>query len=94
MPLSMCKKLDMGDIKRTNVALQLVDKSLKYPIEVLEDFPMRVGEYYVSLDFVIMGIGEDCKIPIILGRPFLSTAWAIIDVKRGKLTFELDDEKI
>lgn len=48
----------------------------------------------MSVDSVIMDIDEDFQIPIILGRPFLATARAIIDVKRGKLTFEVGEEKI
>jgi hypothetical protein len=41
-----------------------------------------------------MDIKEDADIPILLGRPFLATSGAIIDVKRGKITFEVGDEKI
>ena len=41
-----------------------------------------------------MDIKEDSHIPIILGRPFLATAGAIIDVKKGKLTFEVGEEKV
>lgn len=48
----------------------------------------------MSVDFVIMDIDEDCQIPIILGMAFLATVGAIINVKRGKLTFEVGDEKI
>lgn len=55
---------------------------------------MRFGEYYIPDEFVIMDIDEDCQIPIILGRPLLSTAGATINVKRGKLTFEVGEEKI
>lgn len=54
---------------------------------------MRFGDYYVPIDFVIMDIDEDCQMPIVLGRPFLATVGAIIDDKRGKLTFEVGEEK-
>lgn len=69
MPLSVCNKLDMRDMMPTNMSLQLADRLVKYHIGVLEDVPMRVGEYYVSVDFVIMGINEDCQTPVILGSP-------------------------
>ncbi|XP_050914722.1 uncharacterized protein LOC127129611 [Lathyrus oleraceus] len=59
MPLSVCKKLDMGEMKVTNVSLQLVDRYVKYLVCVLEDVPVRVVEYYVSIDFVKMDIDED-----------------------------------
>ncbi|XP_050889422.1 uncharacterized protein LOC127094659 [Lathyrus oleraceus] len=94
MTLSVFKKLDMVDLKPTNVSLQLADISVMYPICVLEDVPVSLGEYYVSVDFIIMDIDEDCQIPIVLGRPFLATVGVIIDVNKGKLTFEVGDEKI
>lgn len=49
IPLSVCKKLDMGDMKLTNVSLQIADRSVKYHIGLLEDVPVRVEEYYVML---------------------------------------------
>lgn len=81
-------------MKPTNVYLKLADRSIKYPIGVLEDVLVRVGDYFMPVDFVIMYINEDFQIPIILRRSFLATAGTIIDVKRGKLTFEVSDEKI
>ena len=76
------------------MSLQLADRSVKYPIGILEDIPVKIGQLYIPTDFVVMDIKEDEEIPILLGRPFLSTAGAIIDVKKGKLTFEVGDEKI
>lgn len=94
IPFSVCKKLDIEDMKPTNVSLKLADRSFEYPIVLLEDVMVRVGEYYVSVDFVLMDINEYCQIPIILGMPFLATTGVIIDFKRGKLTFEVGDGKI
>ena len=62
----------------TNMRLQLVDQSLYYPKGILEDAIIRVGQSYVPIDFVILEIGRDVRAPIILGRPFLSTAKVII----------------
>ena len=76
------------------MSLQLAYRSVKYPIDILEDVPVRIGKLYISTEFVVMDIKEDDDIPIFLGRPFLSTAGAIIDVKSGKLTFEVGDENI
>ncbi|XP_050875030.1 uncharacterized protein LOC127078632 [Lathyrus oleraceus] len=94
IPFPVCKKLDMGDMKSTNVSLHLADGSVKYPIGMLEYVPVRLGEYYVTVDFVMMDIDEDCQIPIILVRSFLAKVGAITDVKRGKLTFKVGGEKI
>ena len=56
--------------------------------------PVKVGDYYVPGDFFILEMEEDHQIPIILGCPFLATAGAIIDVKRGKITLEIGEEKV
>ncbi|XP_021733004.1 uncharacterized protein LOC110699798 [Chenopodium quinoa] len=94
MPLSICEKLQMGELKPTRIYLQLADRSVKFPLGVLEDVPLRVGKFFIPCDFVVMEMEEDVNVPIILGRPFLATAGAIIDMKNGKITFEVGDEKL
>ncbi|XP_058774207.1 uncharacterized protein LOC131648472 [Vicia villosa] len=94
MPLAVCKRLKLGELQPTKMSLQLADRSVKYPMGILEDIPVKIGQLYIPTDFVVMDIKEDDDIPILLGRPFLSTARAIIDVKKGKLTFEVGEEKI
>ncbi|XP_021719499.1 uncharacterized protein LOC110687192 [Chenopodium quinoa] len=94
MPSSICAKLNMGDLKVTNITLQMADRSVKYPLGILEDVPVRVGKFYIPVDFVVLDMAEDTQIPIILGRPFLHTAGAIIDVKNGKLTLSVGDDNI
>ncbi|XP_010519259.1 PREDICTED: uncharacterized protein LOC104798764 [Tarenaya hassleriana] len=68
LPLSIYKKLNVGELKPTRMALQLADRSVKYPLGILEDVPLKVGDYYVPVDFVVLDMDEDSKIPIILGR--------------------------
>ncbi|XP_021742943.1 uncharacterized protein LOC110709041 [Chenopodium quinoa] len=87
MPLSICKKLQLGELKPTRISLQLADRSVKFPLGVLEDVPLRLGKFFIPCDFVVMEMEEDVNVPIILGRPFLATAGAIIDMKKGKITF-------
>ncbi|XP_058733046.1 uncharacterized protein LOC131604632 [Vicia villosa] len=94
MPLSICEKLNMGDLRPTKMSIQLADLSVKYPVGVLENVPVRIGQFYIPMDFIIMDIKEDVNTPIILGRPFLATAGAIIDIKKGKLTFKVGEEKV
>ncbi|XP_058766949.1 uncharacterized protein LOC131640578 [Vicia villosa] len=94
MPLAVCKRLKLGELQPTKMSLQLADRSVKYPMGILEDIPVKIGQLYIPTDFVVMDIKEDDDIPILLGRSFLSTAGAIIDVKKGKLTFEVGDETI
>ncbi|XP_058768817.1 uncharacterized protein LOC131642602 [Vicia villosa] len=93
-PLAVCKRLKLGELQPTKMSLQLADRSVKYPLGILEDIPVKIGQFYIPTEFVVMDIKEDDDIPVLLGRPFLSTVGAIIDVKKGKLTFEVGDEKI
>ncbi|KAJ9178565.1 hypothetical protein P3X46_010441 [Hevea brasiliensis] len=94
MPLSIYEKLNMGDLKPTHISLQLADRSIKYPEEILENVPLKVGKFYIPVDFVILDMEEDSNIPIILGRPFLATAGALIDVKGEKLTLRVGEEQL
>ena len=77
----------------TNMRLQLADKSLYYPKGVLEDAIIQVGQSYVLIDFVVLEIGGDVRAPIILGRPFLSIAKAIIYTDSAKICFIIKDRK-
>ena len=60
---------------------------------VLEDVPLQVGKFFIPCDFVVMEMEEDSRIPIILGRPFLATVGAMIDVRNGKLSLQVGNEK-
>ncbi|XP_050897066.1 uncharacterized protein LOC127103868 [Lathyrus oleraceus] len=94
MPLSTCGKLNLGELRPTKMSLQLADCSVKFPVGMPENVPVRIGQFYIPIDFVIMDIKEDSHIPIILGRPFLATARAIIDVKKGMLTIKVGEETV
>ncbi|XP_031120309.1 uncharacterized protein LOC116023448 [Ipomoea triloba] len=94
MPYSLCKRLNLGTPKPTSMTLQMADRSIKRPVGVLEDVPVMIDQYFIPGDFVVMDIEEDAKVPIILGRPFLATAGALIDVRRGKLVMEVAVNKI
>ncbi|XP_058003682.1 uncharacterized protein LOC110666781 [Hevea brasiliensis] len=83
MPLSICQKLGVGELKPTIISLQLADRSVKYPISILENIPIKMGKFLIPVDFVVLEMEEDIQILIILGRPFLATAKTIIDVKNG-----------
>jgi hypothetical protein len=94
LPLSLLKKIGIGDLKPTKMTLQLADHSIIYPAGVLEDIPIKVGKFYIPADFVVVDIKEDSEIPILLGRPFLTTASAVINVKYGKIVLYVGDEKV
>nr|XP_017239909.1 PREDICTED: uncharacterized protein LOC108212702 [Daucus carota subsp. sativus] len=94
MPYSIYKRLGLGELKKTRISLQLADRTIKYPLGVLEDVLVNVDKFVIPCDFVILEMNEDVEIPIILGRPFLATAGASIDVKAGKLTLNVGEEKV
>ncbi|XP_050915160.1 uncharacterized protein LOC127130139 [Lathyrus oleraceus] len=84
----------MGELRPTRMFVQLADRSVKFPVGMLENIPVRIGQFYIPTDFIIMDIKEYSNISIILGRPFLATAGAIIGVKKCKITFEVGEEKV
>jgi hypothetical protein len=94
MPCSIFDRLVVGELKPTRMTLQLADSSMRLPLGIVEDVPVKVGKFYVPGDFVVMEMEEDKEVPIILGRPFLRTAGALIDVKNGTLTLNIGDEKV
>ena len=85
MPYSIYKKIDAGDLKPTTMYLSMADKSTTYPLGVLENVPTKVGKFIIPVDFIVVDMEEDLEIPILLGRPFLMTAGAVIDMKNEKI---------
>ncbi|XP_010665773.2 uncharacterized protein LOC104883033 [Beta vulgaris subsp. vulgaris] len=70
IPLSICKKLNMGELKPTRISLQQANRTVKFLLSILEDVPLRVGKLFIPCDFVVMEMEEDAHVPLILGRPF------------------------
>ena len=94
MPLFMMKKLGCGEPKPTRMTLTLADRSISYPFGVLEDVLVKVNELVFPTDFVILDMAEDEEIPLILGRPFLATGRALIDVEMGELMLRFHNEQM
>ncbi|XP_016192339.1 uncharacterized protein LOC107633212 [Arachis ipaensis] len=94
MPLSMMKKLVIEEVKPTRMSFQMVDRSLKIPNRVVENLLVKVGEFIFPADFVILDMEEERHNSIILGRPFLATARAIIDVEKGEMILRVHDEQM
>ena len=63
---------------------ELADNSVRYPLGIAEDVPVKTGEHLVPVDCVILDMGEGGKTPLILGRPFLKTTRVNIDVGKGR----------
>ncbi|XP_012480905.1 uncharacterized protein LOC105795795 [Gossypium raimondii] len=95
MPYSIYKLINAGPLKKTGVIIQLADKSVIYLEGLLEDVLVKVNELVFPADFYIINMEDDNSTnssDIFLGRPFLSTASAKIDVQSGTLTMEFDGE--
>ncbi|XP_075076791.1 uncharacterized protein LOC142163406 [Nicotiana tabacum] len=86
--------LDLGEIKDTSVSLQFVDQSTKKPKGIIENVLVRVDKFVFPVDFIVLEMKECPNEPIILGRPFLATGRAIIDVHQGQLILRVDEERV
>ncbi|XP_021727703.1 uncharacterized protein LOC110694848 [Chenopodium quinoa] len=89
MPYSIFKKLKLGELLPSNITLQLADQTIMIPKERVEDVHLKIGGFTIPVDFIVLEIAEDDHIPIILGRPFLATSGALIDVKGGRITLRV-----
>ena len=67
MPLSVYRKLRLGEMKETTISLQLVDRSIKYPRGIIEDVLVKVDKFIFPADFVVLDMEEDQEVPLILG---------------------------
>ncbi|CAN6560810.1 unnamed protein product [Malus baccata var. baccata] len=97
MPYSVYESLNLGDLKETNVVIQLADRLNRYPKGLLEDVLVQVNELIFPSDFFVLEMEHDpmpTALPLILGRPFLRTTRTKIDVYDGTLTMEIDGENI
>ena len=90
MPLSVAKQLSLGELIPTSITLQMADRSMVKPEGVLEDVPVR--KFVFPVDFIILDMEEDSHIPLLLGRPFLATGAALIDMQKGVLTLRVGEE--
>nr|GFA39525.1 reverse transcriptase domain-containing protein [Tanacetum cinerariifolium] len=80
MPLSIWKKHILPTFNDTKMVLELADRTISKPTGVAENVFVKVGKFYFPADFVVLDFIADPRVPLILGRPFLSTAHAIINV--------------
>ena len=93
LPYIVYKQLGLGELKPTNITLSLADRSVKIPKGIVEDVLVKIDIFYYPVDFVVLDTepiaNEPNHVPIILGRPFLATANAIINCRNGvmQLTF-------
>ncbi|GJV16766.1 reverse transcriptase domain-containing protein [Tanacetum coccineum] len=88
------KKLSLLELTPTRMILELADRSTTSRSGIAKDVFVKVGKFHFPADFVVVDYVVDPRVPLILGRPFLRTTCALIDVYGEELTLRVDDEAI
>ncbi|XP_070019819.1 uncharacterized protein [Nicotiana sylvestris] len=94
LPLSIYKQVGLGMPRPTSMRLQMADRSIKRPVGIVDDVLVKVGEFHLPADFVILDCAVDKEIPINLGRPVLATRRALMDSERNEIKFRVNDEEV
>ncbi|XP_058776375.1 uncharacterized protein LOC131650691 [Vicia villosa] len=94
MPLSIYKKLGIGNLQHIRMTLQFADHSVKRPFGVVEDVLVKIDKFVFPVDFEVLEMPEDEEIPLILGRPFLEIGRCMIDMEGGTITLKVYDEEL
>ena len=90
MPKVVYDKLNHHALAPTAMCLQLADQMVRYPTGIAENIQVKIRNFFISVDFVVLDMKVDTKMPLILGRPFLSTANAHIDVGVGEIQLNIN----
>ncbi|GJT22957.1 reverse transcriptase domain-containing protein [Tanacetum coccineum] len=94
LPHSIYKQLGLEALTPTRMTLELANRSISHPMGIAEDVVVRVDGFTFLADFVVVNFEPDPRVPIILGRPFLRTAKALIDLYEEKLTLRVGKEEL
>ncbi|GJS41863.1 reverse transcriptase domain-containing protein [Tanacetum coccineum] len=92
VPLSIWKKLSLPELTPSRMTLKLADRSITRPKGLAEDIFVKVGNFHFPTDFVVVDFEADPRVPLILGRSFLRTSRALIDVYEGELVLRDGNE--
>nr|GEV11279.1 reverse transcriptase domain-containing protein [Tanacetum cinerariifolium] len=94
MPLSISKKLSLRELTPTGMTLELADRSITRPKGVAEFVFVKVGKFHFLIHFVVVDFEADPRVPLILGRSFLRTDRALIDVYGEEITLRVNEEAV
>ena len=93
MPKVVYDRLNHYALAPTAMCLQLADQSVRYPAGIAENILVKIHNFFIPVDFVVLNMKVNTKTPLILGRPFLSTANAHIDVGAGEIQLNINGQK-
>ncbi|CAM8950745.1 unnamed protein product [Rhodiola kirilowii] len=82
------------ELHPTTISLKLADRSSRTPRGVLRDVPIKVGKFFIPVDFYVLEMDVEQEMPVILGRPFLNTVEAVIRCGEGSIELKIGDEKL
>ena len=94
LPLAIWKDLNTRELKPSRMKLGMADGSYVTPSGSAEDVLVQLKGFYIPEDFMIADIKVDRDAPILLGRPFLTTVGAKMDMKKGRMTFDICGEEL
>lgn len=94
MPLHVFQSLSLKNLISTDISLQLANSTERKPLGIAKDIMVKVQKSFIPTDFVVLETSKTPNFPLILGKPFLATSRAIIDIKNGKLVFNVPNDCI
>ncbi|GJY13781.1 hypothetical protein Tco_0383090 [Tanacetum coccineum] len=94
MPFFMYKHLGIGKLETIKMNIELVDNSKCIPKEIVRNLLIKIVKFILPIDFIVIHVLEDFRMPVILGRPLLVTAYAKVDVLKKSISLEVGNEKV
>ncbi|XP_023768545.1 uncharacterized protein LOC111917118 [Lactuca sativa] len=94
MPYSFFKKINLPNPRPIQMEIHLANKTVTFPRGISEDLLVKVDKFVFPTDYIMLDMEEDHQVPIILGRPFLNTVGAIVDIRDSKLTLRVGEDSI
>ncbi|GKE88306.1 hypothetical protein Tco_1565781, partial [Tanacetum coccineum] len=93
MPFSMFKRLRIGKLEPINMVIEMADETKCIPKWIVKNLLIKIDKFILPVDFVILDMIEDFRMPVILGRPLLAIAHAKVDIFRKTISLEVGNEK-
>jgi len=93
MPKTVFDKLNYSMLTPTTMCLQLADQSVCYTAEIAENILIKIRDFFILVDFMVLDIQEERKIPLILEQPFLNTTNATINIGAGEIIFTINGQE-
>ncbi|GJX75510.1 zinc knuckle CX2CX4HX4C containing protein [Tanacetum coccineum] len=94
MPFSMYKRLGIGKLETIKMNIKLADNSKYIPKGIVRNLLIKIDKFILPIDFIILDVLVDYRMPVILGRPLLTTAHAKVDVFKRSISLEVGNEKV